>query len=447
MSYLIVGYLPWDKFLGMSSLASNTSAPASAGHIEPWDLKRPPLLVVTPITQWSPGMHLDLPFYVLPISNDQLRVPFPILTLQEDIEEIYWRWEYRCDGDDSTNRVKFSDKIVLAAVRGLQHQDVLCASILEAISAAKESGSKLQIKNRGQDPGHLITAKDITRDDKEQDMIGDVSGSNASRASALGLDRTKAAHEVATDNVPNQQLELTQSEKELQAPNTFKRLPEFLEEHARQSLHRKKQAITFKGWALKDEMSDREPFEIITARSTSGMSFTAAIDNSLRKRKSEKQTYRQSMQYTEEETSPPGPGKMSYLIVGYISRNRPDHIAVQPAHPASRGIVGHHRVHHGVEKWKSERPPIPVVVALPNRIVTHFMLYALLTPKKGLCTPYEIRREMKMAIYWRWEFRSDETSIQRRSQWTQAFIVDAIKKLQHHRGVIYSRPRKTPMRT
>jgi hypothetical protein len=74
-------------------------------------------------------------------------------------------------------------------------------------------------------------------------------------------------------------------------------------------------------------------------------------------------------------------------------------------------------------EWKKDEPPILVVVDISSKEREKTQLWALLCPKDGLCTPYQINRNV---VFFRWEFRTPATAYSSRAKsWMEVVRVRA----------------------
>ncbi|KAF8855642.1 hypothetical protein BDZ45DRAFT_499057 [Acephala macrosclerotiorum] len=183
--------------------------------------------------------------------------------------------------------------------------------------------------------------------------------------------------------------------------------------------HLRDLAFTLKGWAMEDKLANRKPFEVMTAEHVSYNCFLNVVNSFHRKYSGYSRVFRPSMRYTKEELAPADGNYTRYLVVGYIKWDKDMNTWRSPHHDTRTGvIIGYQQPESGVEDWISKTAPLFVITPIPTWKVGKTVkpkFYALLHPRDGLCTPYLIEEQYKFMIFWRWEFRSKASSIQKRT--------------------------------
>ncbi|KAH7419373.1 hypothetical protein BKA64DRAFT_650641 [Cadophora sp. MPI-SDFR-AT-0126] len=185
-------------------------------------------------------------------------------------------------------------------------------------------------------------------------------------------------------------------------------------------------AFNVDGWALEDKMVGEERGSIINARcpSSSYLRLIQTINNS---KTTSASLFRSTQSFTAAEIAPSSDHTVQYLIVGYALRSidsKHDHhnLAYKSGELEPVGS----RPPCNVIPWKEEA--IPVLIVTPMACVerNYLKFFALMEPKNGLCTPYIIRQDK---VFFRAEFRSTETTTNRRRRAWSMRISDAISKL------------------
>jgi hypothetical protein len=124
------------------------------------------------------------------------------------------------------------------------------------------------------------------------------------------------------------------------------------------------------------------------------------------------ETFRSTLIYTPEELEPLSAWTRHYLVVGYAPRNPTVELLERNTAISNPKKVGQERPRNVIE-WKKDEPPILVVADITSKKREKTQLWALLCPKDGLCTPYQISRNV---VFFRWEFRTAATAFASRAQ-------------------------------
>lgn len=139
--------------------------------------------------------------------------------------------------------------------------------------------------------------------------------------------------------------------------------------------------------------------------------------------KENKPVFRESLAYTERELGDLEPGLAKFLVVGYaIQEHLDEHDVKAPEHRKQKGT--------GFEVPKKvisigEKIPFLVVAEIVPSQAEGLQLWALLCPKNGICTPYQISQSR---VFYRFEFRDATTSIKERAtQWGRLITAISVR--------------------
>jgi hypothetical protein len=139
------------------------------------------------------------------------------------------------------------------------------------------------------------------------------------------------------------------------------------------------------------------------------------------------ETFRSASKYTPEELAPLSAFTRHYLVVGYAPRYPTVELLERNPEISYPKKVGQERPGNVVE-WKKDEPPILVVADISSKKREKTQLWALLCPKVGLCTPYQISRNV---VFFRWEFRTPATAYSSRSKsWMEVVRVKAYQPVE-----------------
>jgi hypothetical protein len=181
-------------------------------------------------------------------------------------------------------------------------------------------------------------------------------------------------------------------------------------------------AVTLKGWAMVDGMRRRKENEIICARPINSKPSADLISLHQKSGIPLTETFRSASKYTPEELAPLSAFTRHYLVVGYAPRYPTVELLERNPAISYPKKVGQERPGNVVE-WKKYEPPILVVVDISSKEREKTQLWALLCPKDGLCTPYQINRNV---VFFRWEFRTPATAYSSRAKsWMEVVRVRA----------------------
>jgi hypothetical protein len=186
-------------------------------------------------------------------------------------------------------------------------------------------------------------------------------------------------------------------------------------------------AVSLKGWAMLDGMRRRKENEIICARPINSKPSADLISLHQKSGIPLTETFRSASKYTPEELAPLSAFTRHYLVVGYAPRYPTvDLLERNPAISYPKK-VGQERPGNVIE-WKKDEPPILVVADISSKKREKTQLWALLCPKDGLCTPYQISRNV---VFFRWEFRTPATAYSSRSKlWMEVVRVRAYQPVE-----------------
>jgi len=171
-------------------------------------------------------------------------------------------------------------------------------------------------------------------------------------------------------------------------------------------------AVSLKGWAMVDGMRHRKENEIICARPINSKPSADLISLHQKSGIPLTETFRSASKYTPEELAPLSAFTRNYLVVGYAPRYPTVELLERNPDISYPKKVGQERPGNVVE-WKKDEPPILVVVDISSKKREKTQLWALLCPKDGLCTPYQINRNV---VFFRWEFRTSATAYSSRAK-------------------------------
>lgn len=179
----------------------------------------------------------------------------------------------------------------------------------------------------------------------------------------------------------------------------------------------KEYAFTIKGHIMHDPYP-HDTAEIISCYSKQASPFRDVIKQSLLRTPEEQQdhpVFRPDNDFTPRELAKLEIGLKKYVIVGYASRHKIEHLNVQ-----SKGSHVKKQKPLGVElpddpalihRWDDKEPPCYVVAEIINRKPYSIQLWCLLNPSNQLCTPYTIGQD---EVFYRHEFRDSTTNIKDR---------------------------------
>jgi hypothetical protein len=151
-------------------------------------------------------------------------------------------------------------------------------------------------------------------------------------------------------------------------------------------------AVNLKGWAMVDGMRRRKGNEIICARPINSKPSADLISLHQKSGIPLAETFRSSSKYTPEEPAPLSAFTRHYLVVGYAPRYPTVELLERNPVISYPKKVGQERPGN-VTGWKKDEPPILVVADISSKKREKTQLWALLCPKDGLCTPYQINRK------------------------------------------------------
>jgi hypothetical protein len=181
-------------------------------------------------------------------------------------------------------------------------------------------------------------------------------------------------------------------------------------------------AVSLKGWAMVDGMRRRKENEIIFARPINSKPSADLISLHQKSGIPLTETFRSASKYTPEELAPLSAFTRHYLVVGYAPRYPTVELLERNPEISYPKKVGQERPGNVME-WKKDEPPILVVVDISSKKREKTQLWALLCPKDGLCTPYQINRNV---VFFRWEFRTSATAYSSRAKsWMEVVRVRA----------------------
>lgn len=177
----------------------------------------------------------------------------------------------------------------------------------------------------------------------------------------------------------------------------------------------KELAFSLYGWAIEDKLLDRPVRDLVTAREASGTRYTTIISKAERKATPASSTFSDPSSRSAAEDVPPDysrHGTRLYLVVGYAPREPVDRFADNHVYGGKENrAVGTRRLYN-TKAWDDDSPPVLVIA--PLWCESSCMLYALLNPVEGLCTPHFIQRER---VFFRWEYRSTTAMTERKLHW------------------------------
>jgi hypothetical protein len=161
-----------------------------------------------------------------------------------------------------------------------------------------------------------------------------------------------------------------------------------------------------------DGMRRRKENEIICARPINSKPSADLISLHQKSGIPLTETFRSVSKYTPEELAPLSTFTRHYLVVGYAPRYPTVELLERNPEISYPKKVGQERPRN-VAEWKRDEPPILVVVDISPKKREKTQLWALLCPKDGLCTPYQINRNV---VFFRWEFRTSATAYSSRAK-------------------------------
>ncbi|KIW15849.1 hypothetical protein PV08_05899 [Exophiala spinifera] len=171
-------------------------------------------------------------------------------------------------------------------------------------------------------------------------------------------------------------------------------------------------AFNMFGKAMEDGVSDRENPQVIVARDHTSVNWMVIL------KKPDQidpnaSLFRAKMDFTPREAETdlaPQIGTQHYLIVGYAKADLDKKYFQQDAGVTAK-MIGYDRPAEILPWIDSQNPTCYVVTPITDAVPEQKKLYVLLAQKAGLCTPYQISKDM---VFWRWEYRSDDKSLSKR---------------------------------
>ncbi|OBT86750.1 hypothetical protein VE02_06281 [Pseudogymnoascus sp. 03VT05] len=180
-------------------------------------------------------------------------------------------------------------------------------------------------------------------------------------------------------------------------------------------------AFNTQGHAIPDPCVNRNVNETILCYWSKS---TSAIDGVIAKMTKEgKVVHRTSLAYTERELEDIEPGLGKFLVVGYaLQDHRKVHESAAPDHHKQSGTGS--KILDEVIPLGGETP-ILVVAEITTEQVDSMQLWALLCPRNGICTPYQVSQAR---VFYRYEFRDATTAIKERpTKWGRAISAISVR--------------------
>lgn len=181
-------------------------------------------------------------------------------------------------------------------------------------------------------------------------------------------------------------------------------------------------AYTVKGWAMEDGFEGRETNETIIAYAAKSTTSIATIISKLQKEGlPDSEIFRNAA--TAREKGDLEVGLAKYLVVGYALRLTDKKLNTAVGKKIKIGSEKEHPDH--TIKWNNEAIPLLVVTEILEDRPDAIQLWALLKPKNGLCSAFQIGQDH---VFYRYEFRDSITSIKERSSsWNRLVAAESVR--------------------
>jgi hypothetical protein len=194
------------------------------------------------------------------------------------------------------------------------------------------------------------------------------------------------------------------------------------EDYEEDTAQMKTLAYTIKGWAMEDGVEGRDANETMLAYSAKSTTSVATTINKLQKEGlPDSDIFRNAP--TAREKGELEVGLAKYLVVGYALRET-DKTLSNAAGKKIR-IGGERSPPDYTIKWNEKAIPLLVVTEILEDRPDGIQLWALLKPRNGLCSAFQIAQDQ---VFYRYEFRDPTTSIRERSSnWNKLVAAQSVR--------------------